>query len=218
MGSGTRRTRSSPAAPCSCVPTATWRGARERRRRTRPWRSAMSSPRCSGHEGRVLIALAVLLAFADGAGSTAVTFPGTQRELPSPDSAYAIIWWGPDASDSDHSLLLRAPYTPKTWRVHRFAQTATVSWAPREYIFAVTERHGSDRATTVVLNVTTPRAVDVGAGPQRELGDRWTAAHHRYCEQMGWTERGELRLRLWGSGNGGAFDTQVIVPMHTIAW
>ena len=59
--------------------------------------------------------------------------------------------------------------TPKTWRVYRFAQSVTVRWAPKDYIFAVTGRLGSDRAATFVLSVKTPRSVDVCAGPQREL-------------------------------------------------
>ncbi len=166
----------------------------------------------------MLIALTVLLAWAGEGESAAVTFPGPQRELRSPDSAYAIIWWGPDAGSSSHSLLLRAPYTPKTWQVHSFAQSVTVSWAPKDYVFAVTERLGSDRATTTVLSVRTPRSVDVCAAPQRELGHQWTMADHRYCEHVGWTNGGELLLRLRGHGGGEAFDRQVTVPMHTIRW
>ena len=166
----------------------------------------------------MLIALMMLLASAAGFESAAVTFPGPQRELPSPDSAYAIVWWEPDAGRSGHSLLLRAPYTPKTWRIHSFAQSVAVSWAPKDHVFAVTESLGSDGATTFVPSVKATRSVDVCAGPQRELGDRWSTVHHRYCEHVGWTNRGELLLRLWGYGEGDAFDTQVTVPIHTIRW
>ena len=166
----------------------------------------------------MLIGLTILLALAGGTVPAAATFPGPQRELPSPDSAYAIIWWGPDAGSSNHSLLLRAPYTPKTWQVHSFARSVTVSWAPNDYIFAVTEQLGSDRATTIVLSVKTPGSVDVCAAPQRELGPRWAMADHRYCEHVGWTDRGELLLRLWGHGGGDAFDRQVTIPMHAIRW
>jgi hypothetical protein len=99
--------------------------------------------------------LTMMLALAGGAGPATATFPGPQRELPSPDSAYAIVWWGPDAGDTNHSLLLRAPYTRKTWRVYGFARSATVSWAPNEYIFVVTDRQDKDASTPVVVNVTT---------------------------------------------------------------
>ena len=47
---------------------------------------------------RLLIAL-LLLVVATTADGAAVTFPGSDRELRSPDSAYAIVWWGPDAGD-----------------------------------------------------------------------------------------------------------------------
>lgn len=69
----------------------------------------------------VLIALMMLFALAGETEAAAATFPGPQRELPSPDSAYAVMWWEPDAGSANHSLLLRAPHTPKTWRVHSFA-------------------------------------------------------------------------------------------------
>ena len=45
------------------------------------------------------------------------------------------------------------------------------------------------------------------------LGARWSAAHHRDCEQLAWTKRGELQLRLWGYGEGVSFDTTVSVPV-----
>jgi hypothetical protein len=91
--------------------------------------------------------LTMMLALAGGAGPATATFPGPQRELPNPDSAYAIVWWGPDAEDTNHSLLLRAPYTRKTWRAYGFGRSATVSWAPSEYIFAVTDRQDEDAST-----------------------------------------------------------------------
>jgi hypothetical protein len=166
---------------------------------------------------RLLIAL-LLLVVATTADGAAVTFPGSDRELRSPDSAYAIVWWGPDAGDRNHSLLLKAPYTRKTWRVYGFARSVTVSWAPREYIVAVTDHRSDEAATTVVLNVRTSRPVDVCAGPQQALGAEWTRAQRRYCEHVGWTERGDLRLRLWGSGSTGRFDRVVTVPMDAISW
>jgi len=89
----------------------------------------------------------------------------------------------------------------------------SVSWAPNGHVFAVTDRLGSDSATTFVRNAKTGRSLDVCATPQRELGTRWTSAHHRYCEQAGWTSRGELLIRLWGYGEGVAFDTRVTVPL-----
>jgi hypothetical protein len=81
---------------------------------------------------QLVIALAMFLAVAAGAESGAVTFPGSLREIRSPDSAYTIVWWEPDASDSGHSLLLKAPYTPKTWKVYSFTRSVTVSWAPSD--------------------------------------------------------------------------------------
>ncbi len=166
----------------------------------------------------MLTALAALLMLAAGPGGGPAAFPGPERELRSPDGAYAIIWWGPDAGSPNHSLLLSAPYTRKTWQVYSFARSVTVSWAPAEYVFAVTERLGDDRATTSVQSVKTTRPVDVCVEPQQALGDRWASADRRYCEHVGWTAQGELRLRLRGSGPGGAFDTQVTVPMTSIAW
>ena len=160
----------------------------------------------------------VVLAMSGVAESAAVTFPGPERELRSPDAAYAIVWWGPDAGDRNHSLLLKAPYTPKTWRVYGFARSVTVSWAPREYIVAVTDHPSGEVATTVVLNVRNSKPVNVCAGPQQALGAEWTRAQRRYCEHVGWTERGDLRLRLWGSGSTGRFDRAVTVPMNGISW
>src|SRR5262245_57992930 len=161
--------------------------------------------------------LTLLLAVSVAAHAAAVTFPGPEREVRSPDSAYAILWWGPDAGDRNHSLLLKAPYTRKTWRVYGFARSVTVSWAPKEYIVAVTDHLSAEAATTVVLNVRTSKPVDVCAGPQQALGTEWMRAQRRYCEQLGWTERGDLRLRLWGSGSTGRFDRAVTVPMDAIS-
>jgi len=158
------------------------------------------------------IALALVFA-AVATPVSPVTFPGSQRELPSPDSAFTIVWQEPDASRSGHSLLLRAAHTPKTWRVHSFERSVSVSWAPSGHVFVVTDRLSSDSATTIARNAETGRSVDVCAGPQRALGMQWSAAHHRYCEQAGWTRRGGLVLRLWGYGEGVSFDKRVTVPI-----
>jgi hypothetical protein len=159
------------------------------------------------------IALALLFVAAAGLGSPVVTFPGLQRDLSSPDSAFTILWSEPDASNTGHSLLLKAAHSPKTWRVHAFHRSVSVSWAPRSHVFVVTDRLGSDSATTFAQNAATGSSVDVCAGPQRDLGARWLGAHHRYCEQAGWTDRGRLLLRLWGYGEGVSFDTQVTVTL-----
>src|ERR1700752_2879440 len=120
-------------------------------------------PGNAGLMRRLLIASLIVLAGAAAPDGAGWTFPGPERELRSPDAAYAIVWWGPDASDRNHSLLLKAPYTPKTWRVYGFARSVTVSWAPREYIVAVTDHQSGEVATTVVLNVRNSRPVDVCA-------------------------------------------------------
>jgi len=160
------------------------------------------------------IALALLFAAAAGLDSSVVTFPGAQRELPSPDSAFTIVWWEPDASNTGHSLLLKAAHSPKTWQVHSFQRSVSVSWAPSSgHVFVVTDRVGSDSATTFARNAETGTSVDVCAGPRRDLGARWLGAHHRYCEQAGWTGGGGLVLRLWGYGEGVSFDTQVTVTL-----
>jgi len=159
------------------------------------------------------VALAVLLAAAAGLGSPVATFPGAQRELSSPDAAFTIVWWPPDASNTGHSLLLKAAHSPKSWRVHGFQGSVSVSWAPSGHVFVVTERAGSDRATTFARNAETGTTVDVCAAPQRDLGARWLGTRHRYCEQAGWTGRGGLVLRLWGHGEDVSFDTQVTVTL-----
>lgn len=84
-----------------------------------------------------------------------------------------------------------------------------VSWAPRGHVFAVTDRLGSDSATTFVRSAERPSSENVCAAPQRRLGIRWEGAHHRYCEQAGWTSRGKLVLRLWGYGDGVSFDERL---------
>lgn len=169
----------------------------------------------------VMRSLAIALGFALTATSSFVTatdsamrtFPGPQRELPSSDSTFTIVWWEPDASKSGQGLLLKAAHTPKTWRVYSFARAVSVSWAPHGHLFAVTDRMDGDSARTLVHSVTTGRYMDVCADPQRQLGNQWTSARRRYCEHTGWTRRGELELRLWGDGAGAAFDTHVTVPV-----
>ena len=160
----------------------------------------------------VFALLELLFVAAAGSGSPLVTFPGKQRELPSPDAAFTIVWWEPDASKTGHSLLLKAAHTPKSWRVHSFERSVSVSWAPSGHVFVVTDRLGSS-TTTFARNAETGISVDVCAGPQRDLGARWLGAHHRYCEQAGWTSQGELVLRLRGYGEGVEFDTRVKVAM-----
>jgi len=155
-----------------------------------------------------------ILALAARVATAIVTFPGTQREVSSPDSAFTVIWWEPDPGKTEHSLLLKGAGNPKSWRVYSFPRSVSVSWALAQPILIVTDRSSSDGATTFAQNASTGRKWHVCADPQQRLGVQWSAAHHRYCEQAGWTKRGELRLRLWGYGEGVAFDTTATVPVR----
>lgn len=157
--------------------------------------------------------LASLAALANAGTATPpiVTFPGTQRELTSPDSRFTLIWWGPDAAKTGHSLLLRWSGSPKSWRVYSFARSVTVSWAPSGHAFVVTEM-GAEGATTVVQS-TSGQKWNVCADSQEAVGTRWSTAHPRYCEHVGWTEREELTLRLRGGGEGASFDTTATLPV-----
>jgi len=155
-----------------------------------------------------------ILALAAAGATPIVTFPGTQRELSSPNSAFTVIWWEPAPGKTEHSLLLKWAGSPKSWQVYSFPRSVSVSWAPAEPVFVVTDRISGDGATTFAQNAATGRKWNVCAGPQQGLGAQWSAAHHRYCEQLGWTKRGELQLRLWGYGEGVSFDTTVTVPVR----
>jgi hypothetical protein len=110
----------------------------------------------------VFALLELLFVAAAGSGSPLVTFPGKQRELPSPDAAFTIVWWEPDASKTGHSLLLKAAHTPKSWRVHSFERSVSVSWAPSGHVFVVTDRLGNS-TTTFARNAETGTSVGVCA-------------------------------------------------------
>jgi len=159
-----------------------------------------------------LLAHLVVLALAGGPAPPIVTFPGPQRELQSPDSEFTISWGGSDAGKSGHYLLLRWAGSPKSWRIYSFPRSVTVSWAPSGPVFIVTDQVSADAATTIAQN-TSGRKWSVCAEPQRDLGTQWSRARHRYCEHAGWTDHGELKLRLRGHGEGVSFDTQVSVPV-----
>lgn len=131
---------------------------------------------------------------------SAATFPGPERELPSPDGAFTISYFDRDASSGKYRLLLRAAPSPKSWEIHSFSTPVDVSWAPKDHLLAVTEL--GDRATTVVLGVRSEAPVDVCAGRA-----------YRSCVQDGWTDAGDLVLHVSGDG----FDTRVTVPRAKLA-
>jgi hypothetical protein len=160
-----------------------------------------------------ITALAVLVLLADARAT--VSFPGPQREFASPDGAVTVIWWEPDVTNTGHSLLLRAhPEDPhaKSWRIHSFPRSVTVSWAPKGHVLVVTDSLSNETSTTFAYNADRGTSFDVCDAPQRQIGDAWTRADQHYCEQAGWTADGQLQLRLWGRGPGGEFDRQVVAP------
>src|SRR5580765_6824112 len=110
-----------------------------------------------------------ILTLAAGVATPIVTFPGTQREVSSPDSRFTVIWWEPDPGKTEHSLLLKSAGNPKSWRVYSFPRSVSVSWAPAEPIFIITDRVSSDGATTLAHNASTGREWNVCVGPQQRL-------------------------------------------------
>ena len=112
----------------------------------------------------MLIAAAVILAAAAEAGSSTATFPGRSgssgaQTRPRPSCG------GDPTPAPRFTRCCCEPVHAQDLAVYSFAESVTVSWAPKDHIFAVTERLGSDRATTLVQNVKTPKSVDVCAGP-----------------------------------------------------
>lgn len=142
-----------------------------------------------------------------------MTFPGTRKELASADGALSVSWWEPDATGPERTLLLKAADSPKTWRIHSFPRSVRVSWAPKGHFLAVTDLV-TDDTNTFVHDADTKQELEVCAEPRRRLGSVWVSALRRACEQAGWTSRGELRLKLSGTGSDGQpFETRAVVPV-----
>ena len=154
-----------------------------------------------------------LVFFLSPAAAASRTFPGQAKEIRSPDGVLTLFWWEPDAGSSKHSLLLKAAGSPKSWRIYEFDRSVSVEWSSRGHLLAITDRKTTDGSTTFVYNPDTQESVDVCAGPIRALGSKWANAHQRYCELAGWQSPGALRLRLWGSGSDGDFDTKTTVAV-----
>jgi hypothetical protein len=144
--------------------------------------------------------------------------PGIEAPVVSPDGRWAVeCQLKPDNEpEQAHKLFLRDRRSETRQELRSFDRWTRIFWSPDSAWLPITDGEGSNVSNAFVYRPGTfpePRDVfdllkrQVPASKLQFLQGR----DHVYLEVSGWADSKHLKVRLWGHGDGAAFERRFTV-------